>query len=42
MSTDIKNEAEKSEDNNPNTETSESKQEPSIEYKLKESEDKLL
>ena len=42
MSSDVKNEAEKSEENQPNSETSDLKQEHSIEDKLKESEDKLL
>tara|TARA_B100000614_G_scaffold221852_1_gene209233 strand:- start:35 stop:619 length:585 start_codon:yes stop_codon:yes gene_type:complete len=42
MISDIKNEAEKSEEIQPNSETSDLKQEPSIEDKLKESEDKLL
>ncbi len=42
MSSDVKNEAEKSEENQSNPETSDLKQGSSIEYKLKESEDKLL
>ncbi len=42
MSSDVKNEAEKSEENQPNSETSNSKKESSLEDRLKESEDKLL
>ena len=42
MSLDVKNEAEKSEENQSKTETSEFKKEVSVEDKLKETEDKLL
>ena len=42
MSSDVKNEAEKTEENQSNLETSDLKREISIEDKLKESEDKLL
>jgi len=42
MSSDVKNEAEKSEENQSKLETSDSKKETSLEEKLKESEDKLL
>ena len=42
MSSDVKNEAEKSEKDQPDHETIDSKQEPSVEDKLKETEDKLL
>ena len=42
MSSDVKNEAEKSEENQSKLETSDSKKEISLEEKLKESEDKFL
>ena len=42
MSSDVKNEAEKSEENQSKLETSDSKKETSLEEKLKESEDKFL
>ena len=42
MNSDVKNEAEKPEENQSNSESSDFKQESSIEDKLKESEDKLL